>query len=186
VKLTTHLHPAQRLRTRGAIPPFPHTSSWRAQGQLYNYLLYTNRNVSLWFCQTKLNGFTFNEGGGVLRQKAEIFLILHVPLYNEGTSQRYHENLSVCNITIYWLYPDSGFELGNPTNISNPCNNFLLITPEKRVPYFCSGSEEENKVTQYRSTLRFKLEFLSQLFINFVKKGKNSLSGRKEQNKKHQ
>jgi hypothetical protein len=29
VKLTTHLHLMPRLRMRGAVPPLPHTSSWR-------------------------------------------------------------------------------------------------------------------------------------------------------------
>jgi hypothetical protein len=29
MKTTTHLHPTPRPRTRGAIPPLPHTSSWR-------------------------------------------------------------------------------------------------------------------------------------------------------------
>jgi hypothetical protein len=29
VKLTTHLHLVPKLRIRGAIPPFPHVSSWR-------------------------------------------------------------------------------------------------------------------------------------------------------------
>jgi hypothetical protein len=29
VKLTTHLHPVPRLKMREAMPPLPHTSSWR-------------------------------------------------------------------------------------------------------------------------------------------------------------
>jgi len=29
LKLTTHLHLAPSLRTRGAIPPLPHKFSWR-------------------------------------------------------------------------------------------------------------------------------------------------------------
>jgi len=37
VKLTTHLHPAPRLRMRGATPPLLHWVVLKAQGHFYRY-----------------------------------------------------------------------------------------------------------------------------------------------------
>jgi hypothetical protein len=58
VKLTTHLHLVPSSRMRGAIPPFPNTSSWRgaqlkkAQEQLYiswcSYWILVTTNKTLW------------------------------------------------------------------------------------------------------------------------------------------
>jgi hypothetical protein len=42
VKLSTHLHLVQRLRTRGSIPPLQHISSQRAHRRFHIYLVFTH------------------------------------------------------------------------------------------------------------------------------------------------
>jgi hypothetical protein len=56
MKLTTHLHLLQRLRTRGAEPPFIHMSSWHAIALIY---VVSTKRTSEWSLVFRLSDYNF-------------------------------------------------------------------------------------------------------------------------------